>query len=33
MEDVVNFPCFREGKTVCYIRDSSGYPKRSIPPW
>jgi hypothetical protein len=33
MEDVMNFPCFREVKTVCYMRDSDSYSKGSIPPW
>jgi hypothetical protein len=33
MEDVVNFPCFREGKMVCDMRDFSSYPKGFILPW
>jgi hypothetical protein len=33
MEDIVNFPCFREVKMVCYMRDFSSYPKGSILPW
>jgi hypothetical protein len=33
MEDIVNFPCFREVKMVCDVRDLGGYPKGSIPPW
>jgi len=33
MEDVKNFPCFREGETICDVRDFSGYPKGSVPPW
>jgi hypothetical protein len=33
MEDVVNFLCFRKIKMICYVRDSSGYPKGSISPW
>jgi len=32
MEDVVDFPCFREVKTICYVRDSSGYLKGSVLP-
>jgi hypothetical protein len=33
MEDVVNFPCFREGETISDVRDFSGYPKGSVLPW
>jgi hypothetical protein len=33
MEDIMNFPCFREGKMICNVREFSGYPKGSIPPW
>jgi len=33
MKDIVNFSCFREGKIISDVRDFSGYPKGSVPPW
>jgi hypothetical protein len=33
MEDVVNFPCFREGEAISDMRNFGGYPKGSVPPW
>jgi hypothetical protein len=33
MEDIVNFPCFREVKSISDMGDFGSYPKGSVPPW